>query len=1238
MGNATPFALTTKLLRQSRTPTNFDLYKAALEWSLVDPIIINSREDLKSESRWKSQGLEPYHHQVTNLINFCRRLPVTLLADDVGLGKTISAGLVASELISRKRISRLFIVCPKLLGPQWKEELETKFDIPAEVVIGNKLVDAEPHDDIGAIITTYNSARLYIGRIPSDRFQMLVLDEAHKLRNLYGTPAPPQVAKCFRKVLEDRMFKYVLMLTATPIQNRLWDLYSLVDLLTVARGHENPFGGPGLFVRNFIADGPQTARQLRPDAKDRFRSIVYGYMSRVPRADANLQFPERSVLLHRVPPTPPELELIRLISKPIQSLNRLAQISILQALTSSPDALAAQLENMARKGTIPQGLAVNVRAHVKQMPRSAKLSGLAGLVSQLSAEKSKDWRMVVFTGRRETQTIIEAFLQAQGIRVGIINGSTTGRNQETIANLKANPPKINVIVSTEAGSEGVNLQAANVLVNYDLPWNPMIVEQRIGRVQRLASQHARVFVYSVTLAGTFEEYIVGRLMEKLQMAAHAIGDVEALLEATGMNDSDDAEGFEEQIRKLVVDSLAGIDVKAATRLAEESIAKARTTLIEEEERINALLGGMGDARDIGPRAPNLPPQDRSLDAKTLVLRGLESLGGQLREEGPEKYMCNLEGRTEHISLDEGPDDLVAPRTVSYTAGSVAFDRLVSRLTQGGIHNIQDRSADYRQRLNTLSRSWVETFAGIWKGYQIQEAVQKFVGNALVQVRATVAHDSYERLISVECSPDVHRTSITSSEQSPSLAVIEQPQAVGIDTAALAQAVKRDAAISEFCRFYIERRDEEVAAAGEDSRKKRKMEEDFTPRLEASLVGLQGSTAREVKIGVRYTLEHDEAYESSLQIDLADGSIAGAPKLGRCSVTQMKVPADCLKRCAISGKTAIRHHLRFSEISKRMALPEHTVVCELTGKSVLSDEAETSDVTGKLINIRSLKTSEISGKRAETDLFGRCAFTKVDALKNELATSEASGKPYRADEQSKSAVSGKTGHRSEFSRCEQTGAILLPTEGEQCAVTGKLVIPGLLATCAVSGKKVLPAQLGTSAASGKKALSHYLVSSSISGARMLEDEAIRSLAGAYCLPAEAKPCLWGGKFYHPDDLRKCSLTGVPIHVGFATVDRGFPHLQALADILSGTEKTEQGKAMWPLVAEAGAKDHRGKWHIESAKFSPDERHLAVCAEIKTWLGLRSEYAGLIYSLDNKSLVGHIAIGKRKGHQWLPASQL
>jgi SNF2 family DNA or RNA helicase len=124
-----------KLLSRRTNPEEYRVYRAGLEWDLTDPIVIDMPDDFKSRQRWRDK-LNPYHHHVTNLITFCRRLPVTLLADDVGLGKTISAGLIASELISRSRVSKILIVCPKLLGPQWKEELELKFGIPAEVAIG----------------------------------------------------------------------------------------------------------------------------------------------------------------------------------------------------------------------------------------------------------------------------------------------------------------------------------------------------------------------------------------------------------------------------------------------------------------------------------------------------------------------------------------------------------------------------------------------------------------------------------------------------------------------------------------------------------------------------------------------------------------------------------------------------------------------------------------------------------------------------------------------------------------------------------------------------------------------------------------------------------------------------------------------------------------------------------------------------------------------------------------------
>jgi superfamily II DNA or RNA helicase len=206
--------LQTKTLRLASDPDAYKLYRAAQEWDLVEPILIKDRQDLKSEPKWRDH-IEPYHHQIKNLITFCRRLPVILLADDVGLGKTISAGLIASELMSRNRLSKILVVCPKLLIPQWKEELETKFGVPGITATGKDLVEAKIPEEGGAVITTYQSARMYMNALEQSGFEMLILDEAHKLRNLYGVEQTPQVAERFRDVLAGRIFKYVLKVRAT---------------------------------------------------------------------------------------------------------------------------------------------------------------------------------------------------------------------------------------------------------------------------------------------------------------------------------------------------------------------------------------------------------------------------------------------------------------------------------------------------------------------------------------------------------------------------------------------------------------------------------------------------------------------------------------------------------------------------------------------------------------------------------------------------------------------------------------------------------------------------------------------------------------------------------------------------------------------------------------------------------------------------------------------------------------
>jgi hypothetical protein len=274
----------------------------------------------------------------------------------------------------------------------------------------------------------------------------------------------------------------------------------------------------------------------------------------------------------------------------------------------------------------------------------------------------------------------------------------------------------------------------------------MIVEQRIGRIQRLASEHASVSILTIILKGTFEEYIVGRLMEKLQMASNAIGDIEALLAASGIDDDEDgADGFDEKIRQLVLAALAGKDIEKATRQAEQSIQEAKRKLESEAENINTMLGGMDGAEYVGPRAPKLPPNIRSMDAKAFTLAALKNLGAEITSHDATTWRVEKDGGKEFIRFEDGDGER---RATLYAPGSPAFARLVSKMIASGIHRVEDADEDAGKQSDEMARAWVAGFGATPLGSTVEGARRCFEGKALVRVRATVAHDSYERL--VEC--------------------------------------------------------------------------------------------------------------------------------------------------------------------------------------------------------------------------------------------------------------------------------------------------------------------------------------------------------------------------------------------------------------------------------------------------------------------------------------------------------
>ena len=1224
--------LQSPFLKLAKDEQFFSLHRAALEWDIEEPIIIEKPDDVKSKATWHDL-LNPFHHQVTNLITFCRRLPVTLLADDVGLGKTISAGLVLSELISRNRVSKTLIVCPKILMPQWKEELISKFRIEADYGSG---VSAIRHgisklkkQDQGVFITTYASARDHLHRFEEAGFQMLILDEAHKLRNLYGTQAPPKTAIRMRKALADRNFRYVLMLTATPIQNRLWDLYSLIDLLTVARGHQNPFGSEERFARRYIADSSDKARKLNPKYKEEFRSIVYGYMSRVRRADAKLSFPERKVKLHHVKPTSDELELIKVVGREIASLNKLAQISLLKALVSSPQALLSQLRHMAAKGTIKSDTLVKIQEVANKITITSKLHGLEVLVDRLRKERPGDWRMVVFTQLLETQKAIAEHLEAKGITFGTINGESARRNQETIRRFSTKTPEINVVVSTEAGAEGVNLQVANVLVNYDLPWNPMIVEQRIGRIQRLGSTHANVTVFNAILEGTFEEYIVGRLMEKLQLATTAIGDIDSLLEAAGLEDDDgDVTGFEEMIRQLVIASLAGKNVDEDTRLKTESIEQARIEIAREEKNIEEYLGGMNDSLKRGPRAPKMSPPNHLMSIKDFSLAALRALGKAFHEERPGIFVSD--DNSERIAFD---NDLSRNGTIApliYAPGRPLFDRLTAQFTSEHECAVDGLVFVRRNDFNDICASWSTSFGGAYASVSENGIASKFTGKALVRARISVAHDSFEKIMEIAWesrTPIAKAVGINNSRLDPT--------SLDIPTGFIIEAIIADPDVREFSRFYLERRAEEMQSAGNDEHKKVKLRDEFTPKLDPSLVGLTGKLSHSVALTVRYQLNGQGDYASTLQVSNETGQIIFSPKLEHCELSNINIPTDCIEICAVTNKRAARHLLAKSEASGCFVLPQHIVICAISGKRVAVTETISSSITGKPCLKSLSKVSAISKKMGEPDFFNQCDFTETDVLLTELLVSQVSQRKYRADQEEFSVISGIKGHRSEFVRCSETSKSLLLNEAEHCEVSGEVVAPGVLIKCEISGKRAKPSLLGKCDVSGKRVLTSLLATSSVSKKLLLKELGIQSKNGKFCLPIEAIRCAWDGLQHHPDDIDICTWTGVAVSQEnldgnilkpLSAALQSPPGIYGASDIHT--------RALQVFSHSIG----KGNYRIQAEIKSATGHSIALAVESRTWLGFRKRVFGFIYSVDNNQIDGKIIEGRREAGRWEPIGGL
>lgn len=471
-------------------------------------------------------GVETYWYQVETVRKVLRQFRGrVLLADEVGLGKTIEAGMALKEYVLRGMAERFLVLTPASLVGQWQEELAVKFGLECRTSY-DPLLRSDP-DAFWAsprIVASIATARRkeHFDRVSAREWDVVVVDEAHHLKN--------RTTRNY-KLVDGLKKRFLLLLSATPVQNSLVELYNLLTLLK-----------PGIFrtEKEFREAHMTPGKPRLPLHRDRMRDLMRDVMVRNTRSLVDVHLPPRHATTLRVAGGEAEQAcyaalsaLLRETHRSTDGGHRLALHHLLTAAGSSPMAAAGALERFARRhGDAPAWTALAER--YRALGLGAKGAALLKLL-----ERNPDEKKIVFVHHRDTLAHVADLLRASGITHALFEGGMSGLEKDAAVAAFAGPAT--VLLSTESGGEGRNLQFANTLVNFDLPWNPMAIEQRIGRLHRIG-QEREVFVFNLALPGTVEDEILRILDEKINLFELVVGEVGAIL-----GEIEDAQDFSEQV-------------------------------------------------------------------------------------------------------------------------------------------------------------------------------------------------------------------------------------------------------------------------------------------------------------------------------------------------------------------------------------------------------------------------------------------------------------------------------------------------------------------------------------------------------------------------------------------------------------------------------------------------------------------------------------------------------------------
>ncbi|MBD2327309.1 SNF2-related protein [Alkalinema sp. FACHB-956] len=531
-----------------------------------------------------------------------------LLADEVGLGKTIEAGLVISQKwAERKR--RILVITPSNLRKQWQQELTEKFFVPC------RILESEPYKNLvkagednpfdladTVVICSYQFARNKADDVEITPWDLVVIDEAHRLRNVYKSSNV--IANTLKRALQKRN---KLLLTATPLQNSLLELYGLVSFID-----DRAFGDLKSFREQFSRLNQSQAAEV---LKERLKPLCHRTLRR--QVTAYVPFTQRHAILQEFEPSPDEQELYELVSEYLSrdnlqalpaSQRRLTTLVMRKLLASSTFAIAGTLQSLSNRLKAKlveqpivkpltdeldedyEGLSETsdewnedelavvisaaersaIEAEIKELDAFAELAtsieqnekGKALLkILKTAFERAESYggarKAIIFTESRRTQEYLLKLLGESEWNEGLllfngtnndpesreiyqnwlkryegtdrITGSKTADMRSALVDYFRDQGTI--MIATEAGSEGINLQFCSLIVNYDLPWNPQRIEQRIGRCHRYGQKHDVVVVNFLNQKNAADQRVYELLDQKFRLFEGVFGSSDEVLGA-----------------------------------------------------------------------------------------------------------------------------------------------------------------------------------------------------------------------------------------------------------------------------------------------------------------------------------------------------------------------------------------------------------------------------------------------------------------------------------------------------------------------------------------------------------------------------------------------------------------------------------------------------------------------------------------------------------------------------------